>query len=231
MDEFSILQKNISTLQAQIEIICKQCNRNPRNIKILPVTKNRRVDTILELKKFGFDEIGENKITEIEEKSPYLKEYFKIHLVGKLQKNKVKMAVNLVECIHSIDSLELACIIENELHKKGKKLEGFVEINIAKEKTKSGIFEEEIQKFLLEADKFKFLKIVGFMTMPPQTSNPENSRPFFRKLKELLEYYSQQKFSSLQLRELSMGTTQDYPVAIEEGATILRIGEAIFGKL
>ncbi len=223
-----MIERNLLNIRKAITKALRKSNKTGSDVKILPITKNRRVDVIKELVKFGFTEIGENRISEIEEKYPYVCNSFKIHLVGKLQKNKVKLAINLIEFIHSIDSLELAKTIENELAKKGKELKGLIEVNIAKEKSKSGVYEEDLPNFLKEVCNFKFLKIVGFMTMPPQTQNPESSRPFFRKLRELLDKYSREKFENLQLTQLSMGTTQDYTVAVEEGATIIRIGEALF---
>lgn len=222
------IENNLYKIQSSIKQVCAKINRNSDTIKILPITKNRKITTILQLKKFGFTEIGENRVSEIEEKYPYVKNDFKICLVGKLQKNKVKTAINLVECIHSIDSIELAKIIDNELSKKNKKLSAFIEINLSKEKSKSGIFEDEISAFLQEAEKLHFLNICGFATMPPQTNNPENSRPYFKKLRELLNIYQNKKFENIKLTHLSMGTSQDYTVAIEEGATTIRIGRALF---
>jgi pyridoxal phosphate enzyme (YggS family) len=226
-----ILESNLHTIKGNISKALLRSADKERDVKILPITKNRRISEILELKNLGFDQIGENRVFEIEEKYPYLKHEFKIHLVGKLQKNKVKVASMIVDAIHSLDNLETAMMLEKELSKNNKTMHAFVEVNVSGELNKSGIFEKDLLNFLYHADKFKFLKIKGFMTMPPQTQNPQSSRPYFRKLKELLIKCQREQFENLRLTELSMGTSQDYEVAVEEGATIIRLGEAIFKSI
>jgi PLP dependent protein len=214
------LEHNLKIIQERIKIAAKNSKQDSNNIKILPITKGRKIELINLLPNLGYFEIGENRVEEIEEKYPYLKGRFKIHLVGKLQKRKVKIATALIDVIHSLDNLEIAKLINESAKQLNKVIHGFIEVNLAGEENKSGIKENQIEDFLSHSRNFTNLKIIGLMTMPPQTSNPENSRIYFRKLKKLAQQYN--------LAQLSMGTTQDYEIAVQEGATILRIGQALF---
>ncbi|MFN7181359.1 MAG: YggS family pyridoxal phosphate-dependent enzyme [Planctomycetota bacterium] len=227
MEIEDILCYNLKNIKQKIAKVCEKIRRNPDEIKILPITKSRPISVIKKLKEFGFTAIGENRIQELEEKYPFLKEDFSFHLVGKLQKKKIKIACRLISAIHSLQDIETAKILDVELSHMHKTVEAFIEVNISGEKNKEGIPPEDLDNFLENATKLRNLQITGFMTMPPQTNNHENSRRYFHQLRMLLEKYSR-TYNYHFLRELSMGTSQDFEIAIEEGATVLRLGEAIF---
>ncbi|MGH7829525.1 MAG: YggS family pyridoxal phosphate-dependent enzyme, partial [Candidatus Binatia bacterium] len=152
------------------------------------------------------------------------------HMIGHLQRNKAKAAVDLFSLIQSLDSLELARALDREGKKRGRVVRVFVEINLAGEPTKSGIGKAELVELLEGIGGLSNLRVEGLMTVPPFHENPEETRPYFRVLKELQGSLAGLKIPNVQLRELSMGMTHDYPVAIEEGATMVRIGTAIFGE-
>ncbi len=225
MEIWDVLKDNLENIRQKIEKAARKVKRNPEKITIIPITKNRKISVIKKLKELGFKVIGENRLPEIEGKYPYLKDDFSIHLVGKLQKKKIKVALKLIDAVHSLDDIEIAKTLEEELCKQEKTIKGFLEINIANEESKSGTSQEKIIDFLEASKKFKFLKVIGIMAMPPKTTDPEDSRKYFYQLRLLLEKLSK---DYPDLKELSMGTSQDFEVAVEEGATILRLGEAIF---
>jgi pyridoxal phosphate enzyme (YggS family) len=213
-----------------IESIATRCGRNPSEIKLLAATKSQSVAAIREAIQAGIRLFGENYIQEARTKKESIAESVEWHMIGHLQRNKVKAAVELFSLIQSLDSLELARALDREGKRRGEAVRVFVEVNLAGEQTKSGISRAELDPLLEKVGGLSNLTVEGLMTVPPFHEDPEKIRPYFRGLKELQKSLAGLKIPNVQLRELSMGMTHDYPVAIEEGATIVRIGTAIFGE-
>jgi pyridoxal phosphate enzyme (YggS family) len=220
-----------------VEAVAKsaqRCGRNPREITIVAAAKTKGADEVRAAIAAGAQDIGENYVqeaqTKIEAIGGPVGKPVRWHLIGHLQRNKARVAVRLFTLIQSLDSLELA----RELNRQGEKLDKvvrtLVEVNLAGEKTKSGINKEALQDLLEELRVLPFLRVEGLMTVPPYSPNPGDSRPYFRELAQLRQEHAALGIAQVDLRELSMGMTEDYPVAIEEGATIVRIGRAIFGE-
>ncbi len=225
-----MVQQNFQRIKEHIEKICARIGRDPREIKILGASKGQSVEKILEAFEAGLKIFGENYVQEAEKKIKELKDYpIEWHFIGRLQTNKVKKALKLFSVIESLDRLELAYEIQKQAEKLDKEVSVFIEINVAKEKTKAGIFPEDLKKFIEEVLKLNRIKIKGFMSLPPlYKKETEETRPYFRKIKELFESFK--PILGENFTELSMGTSRDYEIAIEEGATLVRIGEALFGK-
>jgi len=203
----------------------EKVRKNPRDTTIVVAGKNRTIKEIEEVIKAGATIIGENKAQELLEKYYLLKDKVSFHFIGHLQTNKVKYIINKVNLIHSVDSLRLA----KEISKQAKKpIHILVEVNTTREKNKFGILEENLVDFIIKTSKFNNLQIQGLMTMGVFTKNPENNRKYFRKLKKLAEFIEHKNIPCVEMKHLSMGTSQDFEVAIEEGATIVRIGRSIF---
>lgn len=224
-----MVKENYLKIRENIEKVCVKIGRNPEEIKILGASKAQPVEKIKEAFEAGIKLFGENYVQEAEKKIKELQTYpIEWHFIGRLQTNKVKKALNLFSVIESLDRLELAYEIQKQAEKLKKEVSVFIEINIGKEKSKAGVFPEDLEKFIEEVLKLEKIKIKGFMSLPPYKSEVEEVRPYFKKVRELFEKFK--PFLGEDFRELSMGTSLDYLVAIEEGATLIRIGEALFGK-
>ncbi|TQD25866.1 YggS family pyridoxal phosphate-dependent enzyme [Methanolobus vulcani] len=201
------------------------------NTKLICVTKTVDPDRINEAIKAGAAIIGENRVQEFEEKSDRLLPCEK-HMIGHLQTNKVKKAVENFDVIQSVDSLKVALEIDKRAEDAGKVQEIYLQVNIGDESQKSGFELDEIRQSINEIASLKNIRVTGMMCIPPYVP-PEQARPYFRKMKALfdeLKVETQGKFDNIDLKELSMGMSGDYRVAIEEGATMVRIGSAIFGE-
>ncbi len=197
---------------------------------LVAVSKTQSADAVRTAYGWGLREFGENYVQEFLEKHEALNDLpIRWHFIGHLQTNKVKAIVGKVELIHSVDSVRLAKEIAKRAAEKSVRQKILLQMNLAAEETKGGLSEGELIPALKELADLPGLKICGLMTIPPPVENPEDSRPIFRKMKALLDA-STARFSQCPLKELSMGMTQDYSVAIEEGATLVRIGTAIFGR-
>jgi len=204
-------------LNLQIQSCLKEMSSS---VTLVAVTKTVPFDVVNQALEFGLTDIGENRIQVAKEKFPLLKYPCKKHLIGHLQSNKAREAVSLFDCIHSVDSLNLAQKIDNECEKQNKEIKIFYQINISCEESKSGFTEKEFEENFEKLLSLKNIKIIGFMTMAPFSSDPEDSREYFRRLKKLADKYN--------LSDLSMGMSGDYKIAIEEGATFVRIGRKLF---
>ncbi|MCX6005371.1 MAG: YggS family pyridoxal phosphate-dependent enzyme [Chloroflexi bacterium] len=219
------LYKNISDntieLQHRVEAACERCNRSAAEIKIVSVTKNFFSETIRVAYECGLRDFGENRVQEAENKYRELSEIKSItwHMVGHLQSNKVKDALEIFDVIHSVDSIKLAQHINEHARKT---IPVFIEVNVGGEATKYGFGVDQVQDVVKSIAGLGNLQILGLMTVAPPADNPEDARPVFRKLRQLN--------SAFGFKELSMGMTDDFEVAIEEGATMIRIGRAIFGE-
>jgi hypothetical protein len=217
----SSIKQNIEEIRKKVDSAAKKAGRNPANVKIIAVTKTASIEQVRELLRAGIKDFGENKVQEAEKKiSSIADPEIKWHMIGHLQTNKVKKAISMFCQIHSVDGIKLAKEINNAAADRGFVMPVLVEVNVSGEETKYGIKPEEVTGFLNSAADLKAIEIRGLMTMAPSFDNPQDSRPLFKRLHEIAR--------SEGLKELSMGMSSDFEVAIEEGATIIRIGQAIF---
>ena len=209
----------------------RRVGRDPQTIELMAVSKTVPPERIREAYDAGLRVFGENRVQEFAGKSEALRHLSDIewHMIGHLQRNKVRLAVELFDVIESLDNLALARELDKEGRRRGKIIRAFVEINLGGEESKSGIAKNHVASLLESVAKLANLRVEGLMTVPPFRQDPEQVRPYFRELRELKEKLSESGFPNVELKELSMGMTHDYPVAVEEGATIVRIGTALFG--
>ncbi len=224
------MEQNIAQVRQNIAQAAKKVGRNPEDILLLAVSKTKPVEQIKEAVSYGLTSLGENKVQEIMDKYEPMGEGIHWHLIGHLQTNKVKYIIDKVDMIHSVESIRLAEEIEKRAAAKNKVMDILVEINIAQEESKFGIPVNEVESFLQELSKFSHIRIRGLMTVAPFVENPEENRLYFRKMRELLVDINTKKIDNINMDVLSMGMTGDYMVAIEEGATIVRVGTGIFGE-
>lgn len=206
-----------------------QCGRNPKDVKLLGAAKAQSVEAIRAAISAGVTLIGENYVQETKEKKDGVAASVEWHMIGHLQRNKAGAAIELFDIVESLDNLALARELDKEARKRGKIVRIFVEVNLGGEESKSGIAKDSVVSLLEEAAKLSCLRVEGLMTVPPFCENLEEVRPYFRELNKLRRQLSELRLPNVDLKELSMGMTHDYVVAIEEGATIVRIGTALFG--
>lgn len=198
-------------------------------VRLVAVTKNHGVDEMREALDGGVTDIGENRIQEAREKFETLERDAAWHLIGHLQKNKAKYAVKLFDLIHSVDTLELACALNKEAQKIDKVQKILVQVNLAKEASKSGVYEEDLQPLLEAVDDLSHLQLAGLMCIAPNYEDVEEVRPLFRRMYEIFQRTKEFPWKTANIIYLSMGMTHDYRIAVEEGANIVRVGTAIFG--
>ena len=221
------IKENLDRVRERIVAVCNKVGRSPDEVKIVAATKTVPAERIREAIKAGIKIIGENRVQEAEKKILELKdENVEWHMIGYLQKNKVNKALKLFKMIQSVTSVDLARKINNSCERNNQKMPCLLEINIGKEPTKAGFLEEELFENLEELAKMSNLEIKGLMVIPPFLE-PEEVRPYFAKLRKIMEKINE--MINIHLTELSMGMSHDFEVAIEEGATMVRIGTAIFG--
>lgn len=225
-----MLKENLNAVEAQIQRACETAGRSRQEVTLIAVSKTKPVEMLKEIYDAGIRDFGENKVQELTEKYEVMPEDMKWHMIGHLQRNKVKYIVDKVELIHSVDSLRLAQEISKEAVKKDVTVSILIEVNIAGEETKFGLSKEEVCTLVEEAAKLPNIRIKGLMTVAPPVADPEENRPFFRKIKELSVDITNKNIDNVTMEILSMGMTNDYMVAIEEGATMVRVGTGIFGE-
>ncbi len=228
--EIDTLKRNIENVLLRIEKAAQRSGRNPEEIKLIAVSKNVEPERINLACELGLRDFGENRVQELVSKIDYVNGQANFHMIGHLQTNKVKYLVNKVKSIHSVDSIKLVKEIEKRFGEHGKKINAFIQIHTAKEETKFGLNSEELESFLNEVKDFKSIRFIGLMTIGTFTEDEKEIRRCFSLLRKLRDDYSNFKSENIDLKELSMGMTSDFEIAIEEGATILRIGTAIFGE-
>jgi hypothetical protein len=221
---------NIKSIMDRIASASKRAGRDPASVQLVVVTKTVDVERILEAVASGAVLLGENRVQEAKEKIEKLGPIAGWHLIGHLQTNKAKYAVKLFELIHSVDNAELARELDKQAGKIGKKQDVLIEVSVAGEAAKAGVPIDAVVALVREASKLKNLSIRGLMTIPPFLDDPGQVRPYFRKLRELSERIAAENIPGVSMRELSMGMSGDFEVAIEEGATMVRVGTAIFGE-
>jgi len=225
------LRQRLEDIRERIRRAAESCNRDPDSIRLVAVSKTVPAETVKDAIEAGATILGENYVQEAREKFDKLVHYpVSWHFIGHLQSNKAKYAVRLFDLIHSVDSLKLARALDKEAQKVEKIQLILVQVNISGEDTKSGISAEEIPGLISEISQLKNLSIKGLMTMPPYFYQPEKVRPYFAALRELRDRLKEQAVPNVSMDELSMGMTGDFEVAVAEGATLVRIGTAIFGE-
>lgn len=223
------IARNIETVQANIKQAADKAGRNPEDILLLAVSKTIDPDRIQLAVDCGLTELGENKVQEIMDKYDKL-QGIKWHLIGHLQTNKVKYIIDKVCLIHSVDSLKLAKEISRHAVKKNLTMDILIEVNVASEESKFGVSMEEVEPLVREISKLPNVCLKGLMTVAPYVENAELNRPVFQKMKQLFVDINGKSIDNITMDTLSMGMTGDYGVAIEEGATIVRVGTGIFGE-
>jgi PLP dependent protein len=206
-----------------------RAGRNPREIKLLAAAKSQSVELVQAAIAAGVRLIGENYVQEAESKRQVISHTVEWHMIGHLQRNKVKAALNTFDLIQSLDSIALALELDKEGRRNGKTVRTLIEVNLGDEASKSGIGHDKVTELLQRVGDLSHVRVEGFMAVPPFKEKPEEIRPYFRALKDLQVELQCLEIPNVSLNQLSMGMTHDYPVAIEEGATIVRIGTALFG--
>jgi PLP dependent protein len=206
-----------------------KAGRNPQEIKLLAAAKSQSIESIRVAIAAGVRLVGENYVQEAEHKRQAISEPVEWHMIGHLQRNKVQLALKTFDLVQSLDSAALALELEKEGKKRGKTIRTLIEVNLGDEPSKSGLAQGKVGELLKKVGDLAHLRVEGFMAVPPFRENPEQVRPFFTALKNLQVELQGLKIPNVMLNELSMGMTHDYPVAVEEGATIVRIGTALFG--
>lgn len=224
------INEHIKSIQEKIKNAASYSENQYRDIRIIAVTKTVDTFDIQKAIDAGLNEFGENRVQEMIIKYAKLPKDIIWHLIGQLQANKVKYIVDKVGLIHSLDRISLAQEIQRQCEKISRIMPVLIQVNIAKEETKSGIFEEDIMTFTEEISKLPNLEVQGLMAIAPLVDNPESIRPIFRKMKYYFEQFKKQSIPNVKMNYLSMGMSNDFEIAIEEGANIVRIGTAIFGK-
>jgi hypothetical protein len=224
------VKERLERIKKRIADAATACGRNPTEVRLVAVSKTMSTDRVDQAIAAGATILGENYIQEAREKVNALYDRpVQWHFIGHLQSNKAKYAVRMFDLIHSVDSLKLAKAIDKEARKNDKVQAVLVQVNISHEETKSGIEASEAIDLLSQIGKLANIRVSGLMTMPPFFDAPERARPFFRELARLRDRIAAANIPGVQMNELSMGMTGDFEVAIEEGATLVRIGTAIFG--
>ena len=226
------LGERLTRIRAQIEAAAIKCGRLPHEVKLIAISKTHPVSLIREAIVLGATDIGENRVQEAEQKINEVgRNAARWHLVGHLQANKARRAVQLFDVIHSLDSLELARRLDRLCGEEGREnLSVLVQLDLGHEETKSGIDEGELIGLVEGLKTLDRVQCVGLMTLPPFFDDPEQARPFFRRLRELRDELAAHGAFGDRQGELSMGMTNDFEVAIEEGTTMVRVGTAIFGQ-
>lgn len=226
------LAQRLARVRAQIAAAAERSGRQAHDVTLIAISKTHPSAVVSELIELGATDIGENRVQEAEKKIVEVgRNKARWHLVGHLQANKAKRAVNLFDVIHSIDSIDLARRLDRLCVEEGRdKLSILVQVDLGQEETKSGIDESELDQLVEDILRLSRLELIGLMTLPPFFENPEGSRPFFRRLRELRVQLRERGAFADRKGELSMGMTNDFEVAIEEGATMVRVGTAIFGE-
>ena len=226
------LAERLMRVRTRISAAAERSGRRSEDVSLIAISKTHPATVVSKLIELGATDIGENRVQEAEEKIAEVgRDKARWHLVGHLQANKARRAVNLFDVIHSLDSIDLARRLDRLCVEEGKeKLAVLIQVDLGHEETKSGVEETELEGLVEELGQLNRLQLIGLMTLPPFFENPEDNRPFFRRLRDLRDQLAARGAFGSEKGELSMGMTHDFAVAIEEGATMVRIGTAIFGE-
>jgi PLP dependent protein len=222
------IEQNIASVKERMEAACRRSGRRVEDVRLVAVSKTVEAERIRQAYAAGLREFGENRVQEASAKRPALVGLeITWHLIGHLQTNKAKLARELFQWVQSIDSVRLATKLDSAGAES--RLPVLIEVNLGEEATKSGIREADLPPLVEEVSRLATLELRGLMTIPPFAEDPEASRPYFRRLRELARVIDSRGLPNVSMRELSMGMSHDFEVAIEEGATMIRVGTAIFG--
>lgn len=224
------IAENLAEVEARVAAACERAGRARDEVTLIAVSKTKPVSDVREAMAAGARVFGENKVQEIREKTEAIKEPLQWHMIGHLQANKVKYLPGRVCMIHSVDNLKLAETIEKEFAKQDMYIDILCEVNVAGEDTKFGLTPEATEDFVRALTTFPHLRVRGLMTIAPFTEDPESNRQYFRGLRALKDSINEKGILSAPMDCLSMGMTGDFEVAIEEGATMVRVGTGIFGS-
>ncbi len=225
-----MVKENLQEVNRRIRAACERVGRDPDEVTLIAVSKTKPVEMIAEAYEAGVRDFGENKVQEMTEKMAQLPDDIRWHMIGHLQRNKVKYLIGKVHLIHSVDSLRLAQEISAQSAKQNVDTDILIEVNIAGEESKFGISREETLALVEEAAKLPRIHIRGLMVVAPYVEDPEDNRTYFRELKNLSVDISNKNIDNISIYVLSMGMTGDFEVAVEEGATMVRVGTGIFGE-
>ncbi|MCI5918292.1 MAG: YggS family pyridoxal phosphate-dependent enzyme [Roseburia sp.] len=225
-----MLKENLAQVEKNIELACKKAGRDRSEVTLIAVSKTKPVEMLQEIYNEGIRDFGENKVQELDQKMPVMPEDIKWHMIGHLQRNKVKYIAGKVALIHSVDTYRLAEEINIQAKKKNVIIPILIEVNIAQEESKFGTSKEDAILLVEEISKLENVRIKGLMTIAPNVSDPEENRLYFRGIKQLSVDIRNKNIDNVSMDILSMGMTGDYMVAIEEGATMVRVGTGIFGE-
>lgn len=228
MEQF--LCNNLKKVETNVEAACKKAGRSRKEVTLIAVSKTKPLEMLSTIYDQGVRDFGENKVQEMCDKMEQLPNDIRWHMIGHLQTNKVKYIVGRTALIHSVDSLHLAKEIEKQAAKKDVCVDILVEVNIAEEESKFGIHKEETMELVRKIAELSHVHICGLMTIAPYVENPEDNRMYFRGIHQLSVDIANQNIDNVDMEILSMGMTGDYMVAIEEGATMVRVGTGIFGE-
>lgn len=225
-----MIANNLNTIQNIISETCKQSGRDEKEVTLIAVSKTKPVEMIWEAYNAGIRDFGENKVQEMCDKMEQLPKDIRWHMIGHLQRNKVKYIVGKTALIHSVDSLRLAEEINKQAEKKNVVVDILIEVNMGREETKFGVFEEDTTDLLLEVSKMKNIRVRGLMTSAPYVDDFDENLEIFHKIKQLSVDIDNKNIDNISMEILSMGMSQDYIAAIKEGSTMVRLGTVIFGN-
>lgn len=224
-----VVRENVERVRERIQRAAERAGRRPEEILLLAATKERPPEMIRAALEAGITDIGENYVQEAQRKKPLVGLPARWHLIGHLQTNKASHALQLFDWIQTLDRLRLAEVLSRRAQALGRRVPLLVEVNVGREPTKTGALPEEVLPLIEHAAALPGLEIRGLMCIPPFTEDPEGARPYFRQLRELAERIAAQGWPQVRMEHLSMGMSHDFEVAIEEGATIVRLGTVLFG--
>ena len=225
-----MLAENYRQVLNNIQDACQAVGRDPKEVTLVAVSKTKPVEMLQQVYDAGARVFGENKVQEIMDKYDHLPGDIRWQMIGHLQRNKVKYIVDKVDMIHSVDSYRLAQTIETEAAKKNVTVSVLLEVNVAEEESKFGLKMDEVLPLVQQISELPHVQVKGLMTIAPFVSNPEDNREIFRKLKKLSVDIAAKNINNTTMSVLSMGMTGDYMVAVQEGATMVRVGTGIFGE-
>lgn len=225
-----MVRENLEQVEKNIQAACEKAGRSRDEVTLVAVSKTKPVSMLMEAYDSGIRIFGENKVQELCDKYEQMPKDIQWHMIGHLQTNKVKYLVDKAALIHSVDSVHLAKVIQKEAEKKQVTVPILIEVNVAEEESKFGTTLEEALQMVREISLFPNVRIEGLMTIAPFVENPEENRKYFRALRQLAVDINAKNIDNVHVRILSMGMTNDYMVAIEEGATMVRVGTGIFGE-
>ena len=224
-----MLKENLISVENKIQEACLRAGRRREDVTLIAVSKTKPLEDLEEAYHLGVRVFGENKVQELVDKYDSLPKDIEWHMIGHLQRNKVKYIIDKAAYIHSVDSLRLAETIEKEAAKRNITVNILIEVNVAGEESKFGLMPEEVDEFVTKIAEFRHIQIKGLMTIAPFVENPEENRSIFQRLHKLSVDIGSKNVDNITMRVLSMGMTNDYEIAIEEGATMVRVGTGIFG--